>query len=356
MTGRTSRARTATATEALRCLPARRALRRGGLAAVVALAAAVAIGACAPRLQPPGAGRVSPHLLEDRFVAADGVELPLRRWMPEDPPKAVILALHGFNDYSDAFLDPGRYWAERGIAAYAFDQRGFGEAPHRGLWPGTEALIADLREVSLALRRRHPQTPLFLLGDSMGGAVVLTAMAAEPPPVDGVILVAPAVWARHTMNPIQRGALWLAAHTVPWLKVSGRGLRIRASDNVEMLRALGEDPLVIKESRIDALYGLANLMDEAMESASGLPVPALVLYGDNDEVIPAAPTHELLRRLPGASAPRWRAAFYEKGFHMLLRDLQAEVVLEDIIAWIEDRQAALPSQAEEHAAEALAAE
>ena len=53
--------------------------------------------------------------------------------LPTSGVKAVILALHGFNDYSNAFAMPARLWAERGIASYAYDQRGFGGAP--GLRP-----------------------------------------------------------------------------------------------------------------------------------------------------------------------------------------------------------------------------
>lgn len=331
--------------------------RGSGLALALVLTLVLALGACAPRLQPLGTAEATPAIAGDRFVARDGVELPLRRWMPEGEPEAVILALHGFNDYSNAFTEPGQFWAERGIATYAFDQRGFGEAPHRGLWPGGQPMVGDLADLARILKHRHAGTPLYLLGDSMGAAVVLAAMAApSPPEVDGVILVAPAVWARETMNPLQSGALWLAAHTVPWLKLTGRSLKIQASDNLEMLRALAQDALVIKETRIDAIFGLVNLMDRAMEAAPDLTVPALVLYGDNDEVIPSRPVLEMLGRLPTASAPRWRAAFYERGFHMLLRDLQAGVVLEDVTAWIEDPDTPLPSGADAHAGEALAAD
>ena len=38
---------------------------------------------------------------------ADGAALPLRRWKPAlkfKAPKAVIIALHGFNDYSKALV------------------------------------------------------------------------------------------------------------------------------------------------------------------------------------------------------------------------------------------------------------
>ncbi len=144
----------------------------------------------------------------------------------------------------------------------------------------------------------------------------------------------------------QRTALWVAAHTVPWLKVTGRGLRIRASDNIEMLRALGRDPLFIRETRIDSLYGLTDLMDAALASAHGLTGPALILYGENDEIIPRAPVRMMVEGFPEKGTEERRLALYGQGFHMLLRDIQRQTVWQDIAAWITDAKAALPSGAD----------
>src|SRR3546814_11549638 len=125
----------------------------------------------------------------------------------------------------------------------------------------------------------------------MGGAVVLAALAgAKPPAVEGAVLVAPAVWARSTMPLHQRAGLWLGTHLFPWAKFSGRGLGIQASDNIEMLRALGRDPLFIRETRLDRVYGVVNLMDAAHAAAPELPVPTLMLSGAQTEVVPAETT------------------------------------------------------------------
>ncbi len=188
--------------------------------------------------------------------------------------KAIILALHGFNDYSNAFEGPGEAWAKRGIATYAYDQRGFGAAPERGFWPGRAALAADAATASQILRRLYPGVPLYLLGDSMGGAVAVVAMTGESgapiPDVDGVILTAPAVWGRATMDLAPKTALWIGVRLMPGLTLSGRSLHILASDNIPMLRALGHDPLVIKETRVDTIWGLVNLMDAALDLAPAL--------------------------------------------------------------------------------------
>jgi alpha-beta hydrolase superfamily lysophospholipase len=317
----------------------------------VLLLVLTANAACTPVVMPAGAASAAPALAADALVMADGTRLPLRRWLPADrSPAAVILALHGFNDYSNFFEAPGTYLAGRGIASYAYDQRGFGGAPNRGLWPGNRTLADDLRHATRLVRARHPGIPLFLVGESMGGAVVMVAMAAhEPPPADAVVLVAPAVWGRASMPWYQNMALWIGAHTFPEGRLTGRGLGIRASDNVEVLKAMGRDPLVIKETRIDAVFGLVGLMDEAMAAAGRVDGRVLVLYGENDELIPEGAIREMLARMPaaaGAGVGSRRVAFYPSGWHMLLRDLQAEVVWKDIAAWIDRPNLPLPSGAD----------
>ncbi len=313
------------------------------------------LAACAPQLQPPGMDSAAPQLLADRLIMNDGAALPLRQWQPAGEPKAVILALHGFNDYSFSFDAPARTWTAAGIATFAYDQRGFGATPYRGLWAGEDRMIEDLRVAAALLRARYPATPLYLLGESMGGSVVMAAAAStDPPAANGLILASPAIWGRDTQGPIQSGALWLAAHTVPWLEMTGEGLNIHPSDNIAMLRQLGRDPLVIKETRVDAIYGLVNLMDLAYDAAPRLRGRALVLYGSREDILPGSAVVATLRRLPADAARRPRIALYPKGYHMLLRDLDAATVRDDIVAWIADPAAPLPSGGDALAAQVLA--
>jgi len=327
---------------------------RRRLALLLVLACAVA--SCAPVVRPMGPPVAPPALTQDALIAADGAVLPMQSWLPRGRPKAVLLGLHGFNDYANAFAMPAPWWAERGIATYAWDQRGFGAAPDRGYWPGRETLSADLRAAVRAVRARHPDVPLFLLGVSMGGAVIMNALAERPiEGIDGAILVAPAVWGRRHMNALERSALWLLSHTMPWLTLSGRGLDIVASDNIAMLRALGRDPKIIKETRADAIRGLVNLMDAAFAAAPRLDgIPLLVAYGSRDEIVPTAPIVVVMRRLRRSEGVR--LALYDSGYHMLLRDVAAEIVWRDIAAWVGDRGATLPSGAERQARALLARE
>ncbi|HYM03898.1 MAG TPA: alpha/beta hydrolase [Stellaceae bacterium] len=299
----------------------------------------------------------APALAEKSFTADDGVALPLRVWRPAGTPKAVLLALHGFNDYSNAFAAPAEEWAKHGIATYAYDQRGFGQAPERGRWLGARRLAEDVTNASAALRARYPGVPLYLLGESMGGAVAIVAVTgaagSAPPDVDGIILAAPAVWGRETMNVFERAALWTGNVLFPGMTLTGGGLHITPSDNIAMLRALSRDPLVIKETRVDTIKGLVDLMDLALDAAPRVTQPMLLLYGSRDEIVPRAPTQLWVARLPYGARTSRRIAWYASGYHMLLRDLEAGIVLRDIESWIADRDAPLPSHADQRASVVL---
>lgn len=280
------------------------------------------------------------------FSTRGGVELPLRAWRPDGPVQAVILALHGFNDYSNAFSRPAEAMAARGIQTYAYDQRGFGQGPDAGIWAGTDALVADARDAARLISARHPGRPLYLLGESMGGAVALLACgsAGAAPPVAGLVLSAPAVWSRGTMPPVYRGILEAMNAAVPWYPLTGEGLRRQASDNIEMLRELGRDPFVLKRTRIDAIHGLAGLMDAAARADIRLPV--LLLYGLHDQIIPSKSLLATAERLFPAGDGKHRLAVYDGGYHLLLRDIAGDRVTADIAAWISDPGAALPSGAD----------
>ena len=129
-------------------------------------------------------------------------------------------------------------------------------------------------------------------------------------------------------------ALWVTAHTVPGMTVSGKGLKIWPSDNIEMLRANSRDPLFQKKTRADAVWGLVNLMDAAREAPEGIKSapPILMLYGEKDQIIPRAPTEAVRKTLEAKLGATVHV--YPHGYHMLLRDLQAETAWKDVVAFV----------------------
>lgn len=302
--------------------------------------ACLVLSACStPQTQASSGIEHEPILSKTEFLAEDGYRLPITRFWPETSADGIVVALHGFNDYSKAFEGMCQYFVSKNMACLAYDQRGFGETNLVGIWPEEGRLQMDLYLMVRQIRKQYPQQPIFLVGESMGGAVIMTAMAdsrfslAEE--VDATLLFAPAVWARSTQPWYQQVSLWLAVHTFPGWMPTGEGLGVQATDNIDALRAMGRDDKIIKATRIDTIYGLTNLMDAALLASKDVSIRTLVLYGDKDEVIPKNPTCEMLEamRLVDESI-----AFisYTEGYHMLSRDLQAERVFSDSYEWMID--------------------
>jgi alpha-beta hydrolase superfamily lysophospholipase len=322
---------------------------------VLLLGAAAALPGCVSESTLPGPPAYRPKLDDDAFVMPDGARLPLRIWLPDGVPNGVILALHGFNDSRDGFEIPAPSFTAAGFALYAPDQRGFGEAPGRGLWPGVDGLVDDAETMVKLLAAAHPDQRLFVMGESMGAAVLMCLADRNPSlPVAGYILAAPAVWGRARMNVFLRSALWLAANLAPGMEVSRPPptVQVIASDNHDALIRLSRDPLTIRSTRFDTLRGLVDLMDAALAAAPVFTPPGLFLYGAHDQLVPKEATDATWAALP----PGHRLAYYPQGWHLLLRDLDRAKPIGDAIAWMHDPAAPLPSAADRAAVAWLASE
>ena len=280
------------------------------------------------------------------FTSFDGARLGLSVWTPPKEQKiwAVLVALHGMDDYGEAFAEAGPWFAARGVATYAYDARGFGRSPDRGIWAGEDLMTRDLGAALDAARTAHPDAIIAVLGDSMGAASAMAAFGGETPPeADRVVLAAPAVWGWSSMPPLYSAVLWSGAHLAPFQRVTPpRSLDIWPSDNIPMLRRISRDPLMITQTRIDAIYGLVNLMQSASERAAHIQAPTMFLYGAQDQIIPREAALRAVRQLP----PEARTALYPDGYHMLLRDLHAELVYQDVLTFLLDPGAPFPSGVE----------
>jgi acylglycerol lipase len=325
--------------------------RTFGLLSLSAFAPASLAG-CAPFVQGPApipTGFSGPALGVDALIAADGTRLPMTVWPATDAggqatdPWAVIVALHGMDDYAAAWITAGPYWAARGITTYAYDQRGFGRGPHRGVWSDAALMAEDVRTACALVRARHPDAVLAVVGESMGGAVAIEAFASsQPPDADRVVLLSPQPQTAGEQPMLNSAALWLVAHTDPGGLLEAPAWVYRhhqASDNIAALRRMGRDRNMIFNTRVDATYGLMNLMEAAHRQIGAIRTPTLYAYGRHDNLIPKSAAFSAAAEL----GPNGRTGYYPDGWHLLNRDLHADMVLADVVSFIRDPAAPLPS-------------
>ena len=216
------------------------------------------------------------------FIASDGAEIPYRLW-PAREPSAVVLLLHGAFDYAAAFEEIGPRLARRGFTALAIDQRGFGATRSRGTWSSTSRMTEDALDAArVLLERGEWKKPLFILGESMGGAVAVHAAASgKIPHLRGVVLVAPGALASR----IRQRLLTFMAHAV----------RLVAGDSEIVFERLAGweltpaaairlivDPLVMRRIRPETLCGMADLALSAVSEAGFCTTPVPTMVGARD--------------------------------------------------------------------------
>jgi acylglycerol lipase len=264
------------------------------------------------------------------LVMTDGVRLPLSTWEPACTPRATVIGVHAFGDFRLAFAEAGPALARRGFRVHAYDQRGFGDTDGRGRWHGWRRLVRDLKAV-IRILRPSDGSRLFLLGESMGGGVALVATARfRPEPVDGLILVEPAV-----RRGIRLRLMWDVAFATLALVAPGYSRRLARGTHAEFTPAarerLGQDPRIVRFIRADAYKGLLSLADAASASTRRLRLPTLFLYGRADGIIPLRLFEQAVRDL----RPLVTALRYPSAPHLLLQTHSLDVVLDDICAWLD---------------------
>jgi acylglycerol lipase len=277
-----------------------------------------------------------------RLKASDGADIPYRFWRAEKSAAAVLL-LHGAFDYSAAFDEIGPRLARRGFTALAIDQRGFGTTASRGHWAGPERMVADAAEAAHFLLGRIPaHTPLYVLGESMGGAVAIHAAAGRTfPQLQGLVLAAPSALASAFR---QRLLGWTAAVAralagdaeLVFERLSGWDLTPAAA-----IRLIG-DPLVIRRVRPDLLSGMADLAFTSLQQAKNVCQPALVMVGARDEILRRSCILQLFNNLGGEKT--WRVV--PEAPHLLLHWRRSSEVLREVARWMSDRTPATSAASE----------
>jgi alpha-beta hydrolase superfamily lysophospholipase len=273
------------------------------------------------------------------FPASDGANMPYRFWRA-NAPRAAVLLLHGACDYSGAFDEIAPKLARRGFTCLAYDQRGFGATASRGSWATVERLVEDAGDAVAFLRRRAgADLPLFIVGESMGGAVAVHAAAKYPAlKSEGLVLVAPGALSSAVRRVFYEWAVrllrfWRRNSELVFERVSGWELTPSAA-----IRLMG-DPLVMTGIKPETFAGLVALGYGAVKEARKVKTPALTLVAGKDDLLRKACIGRLHANLAGDK--RWIE--FAGAPHMLLHWYEGEAVLREAAHWMLGRLMARPA-------------
>jgi acylglycerol lipase len=284
------------------------------------------------------------------FQASDRADVPYRLWLARNP-RAAVLLLHGACDYSGAFDEIAPRLARRGLTGLAIDQRGFGATATRGHWSGQDRMAEDVVDALEFLDRRlERRLPIFILGESMGGAVAIHAAAQFRLRASGMVLVAPGAvaslcWSKFLAVLVRLLNLLPQTRELVFDRLSGWDLSPSAA-----IRLMG-DPLVLRTIRPEILSGLLCLSRAVVSEAKAVTIPALTLVGNRDDVLREGCIRRLHDNLAGEKV--WQTI--QDGPHLLLDWQRGYEVLVRAQNWIERHLASVGAVTPNRAAQCVMA-
>jgi alpha-beta hydrolase superfamily lysophospholipase len=275
-----------------------------------------------------------PHTTET-FLARNGHRLHARQWLPDDTPRAHIVIAHGIAEHGDRYAHTAAVFTQHGYAVHAFDQQGHGHSEGERLYTDSfddyrDNLVTYLERVAQGAENR----PIFLLGHSMGGAVVAYAAVTWPLAVAGIILSAPALKPGDAIPPLLVKAAKPLGRWFPHLPTTVAEPHAISRDPQVIARYLA-DPLIPSDP-VPARTGAEWLraIGVITERAEAFSHPLLIFHGTADRLTNVEGSLQLYA-LAGSADKTLK--LYDGLYHECLNEPEQDDVRALILAWLDQR-------------------
>ena len=287
-------------------------------------------------------------LRAEDWVSYDGKIMPCKVWpVPAGvTPRGVVIAVHGLSGAKSDFWYLGEQLPLRGYAVYAYDLRGQGNDPvvaERGDIKSAAAWQRDLATFHALVKRRHPKTPVFWYGESLGSLISLHTAAdllgnrSDP---DGIILASPVAGLRVALSGFKRFLLETAAKLSPRSRHTLGELagvdesKIKVTSHSTHGGQMAVTPHHVSTFSLRLLTTIGGMLDTNTESAHRLKMPVLFVVSPNDVLSSADQIQALFAQIRSRDK---KLLWYTRSYHLLLHDVQREEVVHDVTHWL-DRQ------------------
>jgi acylglycerol lipase len=270
---------------------------------------------------------------ESSFEGIGGLKIATKSWKSEGKARAVMILIHGFNAHSGYMVWPAEQFAANGFAAYALDLRGRGKSEGERFY--VEEFADYLGDVDLLVqmaRTENPGLPVYVLGHSAGGVIATSYVYEHQTEIAGLICESFAydVGLPHLVQLALEGI----SHLVPHLHVFSLKNEDFSRDP-DAVAGMNSDPLIAKESQpAETASEMLKAADRLTQHFSTFTAPVLIIHGTDDKATRPAGSQKFY---DDAASTDKTLKLYEGHYHDLLNDLDKEVVMADILAWVNAR-------------------
>jgi alpha-beta hydrolase superfamily lysophospholipase len=270
---------------------------------------------------------------EDAFDTAGG-RLFERRWLPEGVVRADVAIVHGYAEHSGRYAYAGEALARRGYAVHALDLRGHGRSDGAAACVGSfREYLDDVGAFLARVRQRGQGRPLFILGHSMGGAIVALLLVVDRPAVRGAMLSG-AVVTSSGMPRVVRAIYKLIGRIAPRLPLT----KLKAADvsrDPDVVARYDSDPLVYRgRMRAGLVAATVRATERIDRDAPSIATPMLIMHGAADALAKPDGAKALYERIASSDKT---LKLYDGLYHEILNEPEKDQVIADILAWLDAR-------------------
>lgn len=268
---------------------------------------------------------------ESKFENA-GIKFHVQGWEPDVSPRAVLALVHGHGEHIGRYAHVGKALTDAGYALVGFDARGHGRSTGpRGHTPSYNALMDDISAFLSTLETKYPGLPLFLYGHSMGGNQVLNYALRRHPPIRGVIATGPWLSLSFDPPPIKVILGKFMNNVFPSFTQASGLATTGLSHDPEVVRNYDNDPLGHNKITARLFFGIYESGLWALEHASELSLPLLLMHGGADPVTSPEASRQCAAKAGGEVTLR----IWDGLYHEIHNEPEKGEVFEVMIEWLD---------------------
>jgi len=269
---------------------------------------------------------------EEQLEGVGGLKIFIRSWRPESrKARGVVVLVHGFNSHSGYYQWAAEQLVARDLAVYALDLRGRGRSDGERFYVQKFAdYTSDVDSLVMRAKSSEPGLPIFLLGHSAGGVIACIYALEHQSQLAGLISES---FAHEVPAPdFALAVLKGLSHVAPHAHV----VKLKNEDfsrDPRVVEQMNQDPLIAHE--VQSTQTMAELVraDERLKKEfPQIELPLLVLHGTADKAAKVAGSKRFYE-MAGSSDKTLK--LYEGHYHDLLNDVDKQVVMNDILKWLD---------------------
>lgn len=258
----------------------------------------------------------------------------LLEWKSLTPAKIVVVCVHGLGLCARAYKPLAQELSGAGIDGFGVNVRGFGpdrDKPDRAKLDCVET-VGDVSQLLTSIRKEHPDYKVFLVGESMGGALAIRIAAENPDLVDGVICSAPAWKLLKMRRTAVKGVFELFLFRGNRPGPAGHAVMHQATTDAELTQHWLSDP----SHKLKLSFGEARSFLRFIKNtdlyARKFKKPVLVVQGLNDHLVSPKAVAKLFKDMASSNKT---LLIDGKGEHLILEEGRfSPALLAKLIAWI----------------------